>query len=127
MICRSAIHCESGNIMRSPKIGSIPEKQSKQSQSILQNNPTYFLERTLLFSFVIHGVAMLSMVLLLLAGMPGGPHNGAARIAYIASYPWLWRLGRFTWQLTAFSDLLIAFALLRTKWIPRVPAVLTLI
>src|SRR5262245_60116159 len=84
------------------------------------------LERALIFSFVIHGVAMLSMALLLLPGMPGG---GTAadrdRLRYLASHPWLWRLGWIPWGLTALSDLLIAVGLLRTMWIPKVPAAVT--
>src|SRR5215472_12738159 len=86
-----------------------------------------FLERALLFSFVVHGIAMLAMVLLLLPGMPGGPNDSMARMAYVAAHPWLWRLGWFPWQLTALSDVLIALALVATRWIPRLPAVLTLL
>ncbi len=86
-----------------------------------------WLERSLLFCFVIHGVAMLAMAALLLPGVPGGPNGGAARMAYVAAHPWLWRLGWLPWQLTALADLLVALALVRTRWIPRVPAILTLI
>lgn len=75
-----------------------------------------FLERTLLFSFCIHGIAMLTMLFFLLPGLPGGPNGSAARMAYVASAPWLWRLGWFPWQLTALSDLLISLALLRIRW-----------
>jgi hypothetical protein len=59
---------------------------------------------------------MLAMVFFLLAGLPGGPNDGAARMIYVAHTPWLWRLGWFTWQLTALSDLLISLALLRFRW-----------
>lgn len=84
------------------------------------------LERALLFTFVIHGVGMLSMALLLLPGMPGaGTADDHERIRYIASHPWLWRLGWLPWGLTALSDLLIAIGLLRTTWIPKVPAAVT--
>jgi hypothetical protein len=48
------------------------------------------------------------------------------RAHYVAAHPWLWRLGWFPWQLTAFSDLLLGVALLWTPWIPKLPAVLTL-
>src|SRR5436190_17704465 len=86
------------------------------------------LERALLFTFVIHGVAMASMALLLLPGMPGGgTPDDLARIRYVAAHPWLWRLGWFPWQLTALSDLLIGVGLLRARWIPKVPALLTMI
>src|SRR5258708_18423353 len=77
---------------------------------------------------------MLSMALLLLPGMPGGSNDLAARVAYVASNPWLWRLGWLPWHLTALSDLLIAIALLliaiallRTAWIPRIDAILVMI
>jgi len=73
-----------------------------------------------------HGVAMLSMALLLLPGMPGGGVvDDAARIRYISAHPWLWRLGWFPWQLTALSDLLIAAGLFRASKVPRLAAILT--
>jgi hypothetical protein len=83
------------------------------------------LERALLLTFVTHALAMLSMALLLLPGMPGGTTaDQAARIAYVAGHPWLWRLGWLPWQLTALSDLYLAWALLRARFVPRLPAVL---
>jgi hypothetical protein len=85
-----------------------------------------FLERALLFTIVAHFTAMLSMALLLLPGMPGG-NSLDGRIAYLATNPWLWRLGWIPWHLTALSDLLLAIALLRTKWIPRYPALFVLL
>ena len=87
--------------------------------------PTFFLERVLLFSFCIHGVAMLSMLFFLLAGLPGGPHAGAVRMSYVASFPWLWRLGWLPWLLTALSNLLLSLALLRIRW--RLAALLTVL
>jgi hypothetical protein len=82
-----------------------------------------FLEQALLITILAHAVAMLSMALLLLPGMPGGGNlNEAIRVAYIADHPWLWRLGWLPWQITALSDLLLALALLRTTWVPRLPA-----
>ena len=84
------------------------------------------LEQALLLSLACHLLAMVSMALLLLPGMPGGPHaDVAARMAYVADHPWLWRLGWLPWQLTALSDLLLALALLRAPVIPRLPAALT--
>lgn len=78
---------------------------------------TSFLENTLVFSFCIHGIAMLTMLFFLLPGLPGGPHDSVAeRMAYVAGAPWLWRSGWFAWQLTALSDLLISLALLRIRW-----------
>lgn len=94
----------------------------------LSNGPpraARFLEQSLLFTIVAHGAGMLSMALILLPAMPGGPNvSDAARVAWIAAHPWLWRIGWFPWQATALSDLILALALLRTPWIPRLPAVL---
>jgi hypothetical protein len=86
-----------------------------------------WLERALLFAFVAHGLAMLAMALLLLPGVPGGPNGPAARMAYVAAHPWLWRLGWLPWQLTALADLALAVALVATAWVPRPPALLTLL
>jgi hypothetical protein len=82
----------------------------------------------LAFTFLCHGAAMLGMVVFLLPGMPGGGvQDAAARAAYVASHAWRWRLGWLSWQLTALSDLLLGLALVRTRWIPRAPAWLTLV
>src|SRR5215510_1467177 len=88
----------------------------RRQETIFVKGSTYFLERVLLFSFCIHGIAMLSMLFFLLAGLPGGLNGSAARMAYVANFPWLWRLGWFPWQLTALSDLLVSLAFLRTRW-----------
>lgn len=86
-----------------------------------------WLENSLLFTTVIHAVAMLSMALLLMPGMTGGWADDRTRVAYVAEHPWLWRLGWLPWQLTALSDLLVAIGLLKTPWIPRFPAIITLL
>jgi hypothetical protein len=86
-----------------------------------------FLECALAFTFVVHLLGMISMVLLL-PGLPGGSQPLiSARAQYVAQQPWLWRLGWFPWQLTAFSDLLLGLALWRTPWIKKIPAALTLV
>lgn len=86
-----------------------------------------FLEQMLLLEFVIHVVACLSMVLFLLPGMPGGlESHSSGRAAYVAAHPWLWRLGWLPWQITAVMDLLLSLALVRTPWVPRLPALLGL-
>src|SRR5262245_54693410 len=86
------------------------------------------LELALLITILVHVLAMLSMAALLLPGMPGGSHAEAAdRAAYVAAHPWLWRLGWVPWQISALCDLLLALALLRTPWVPRLPAVLVLL
>lgn len=85
------------------------------------------LEWALLFTFVAHGLGMLSLLIFLLPGLPGGSTpSDADRISYIAAHPWLWRLGWLPWQITAVSDILLAIALVRTPWIPRLPAFVTL-
>jgi len=87
--------------------------------------PARLLEAALVFTIVAHAWAMISMAALLLPGMPGGPQtDGAARAAYVAGHPWLWRAGWLAWQVTAASDLLLCIALLRTAWIPKTPAVI---
>ena len=56
------------------------------------------LERALIFSFVVHAVSMLSMAILLLPAMPGAAAaSDLERIRYIASHPFLFRLGWFPW------------------------------
>src|SRR2546430_529476 len=86
-----------------------------------------FLERTILFTFAAHALGMITMALFLLPGMPGGTNALLLeRAAYVASHPWLWRAGWFGWQLTALSDLLLGVALLRTPWIPKLAAMITL-
>jgi len=96
--------------------------------SVVEARSGRWLERTLLAAFILHGLAMLSMAALLLPGTPGGSQGDvAARMAYVAAHPWLWRLGWLPWQLTALGNLLLALALLRTPWIARPLAWLTLL
>ena len=83
------------------------------------------LDRALFATLALHALAMVSMAALLLPGMPGGGIADEVRIQYLAAHPWRWRLGWLPWQLTALSDLVLAAALLRTPWIPRLPAVVT--
>lgn len=85
------------------------------------------LERALLFNFFIHAVAMASMATLLLPAMPGGgTSSDAARVATIALHPTVFRLGWLPWQLCALSDGLLAIAMVRVRWIPKVPSILVL-
>ncbi|HEY3667817.1 MAG TPA: hypothetical protein VGL19_17565, partial [Polyangiaceae bacterium] len=82
-----------------------------------------WLEHALLFNFVIHGVALVGMVLLLLPLMPGGSGGpDAARVAAIAAEPWRFRLGWLPWQLCAVADLWLGLAMVRARWLPRVGA-----
>src|SRR5437764_9461909 len=87
-----------------------------------------FLEQTLLANFVVHGLAMLTMALILMQALPGGPtKDDALRVAFIAEHPWLWRLGWLPWHLCALIDLVMGVGLVATRWIPRLPALLTLL
>lgn len=86
------------------------------------------LEAALLFTIIAHAAAMLTMAVLLIPGIPGGSHAEIAdRAAHVAAHPWLWRLGWLPWQVTAASDVLLSIALLRTPWIPRLPALVAAI
>lgn len=100
---------------------------ARENESTSAPHAVPWLENSLLFTTIIHAVAMLSMALLLMPGMQGGWSGEQARIAYVAEHPWLWRLGWLPWQLTALSDLLVAIALLKTPWVPRLPAIITLL
>ncbi|MGH7131717.1 MAG: hypothetical protein ACREJO_07225 [Phycisphaerales bacterium] len=54
-------------------------------------------------------------------------HQLADRTRFVAEHPWLWRLGWSGWQVTAASDILLGLALVRTRWISRLPAWLALL
>jgi len=86
-----------------------------------------FLERAMLANFAIHGIAMVVMALVLARMLPGGGEpDTARRITMIAESPWIFRLGWLPWQLCAVVDLWFALALLRTRWIPKIPAIFSL-
>jgi Uncharacterized conserved protein (COG2071)/Domain of unknown function (DUF4386) len=87
-----------------------------------------FLEQALLANIVVHAVAIVTMGLILMTALPGGPtKDDAVRVAFIAEHPWLWRLGWLPWHLCALFDLVMGVALVTTRWVPRLPAVLTLL
>lgn len=87
-----------------------------------------FLENAALANFAIHGVAMVVMALVLARMLPGGGEPDLAmRITMIAEHPWRFRFGWFPWQLCAVVDLWFAVALLRTRWIPKGPAIFSLL
>ena len=50
----------------------------------------------------------------------------AHRVSYISQHALAWRIGWLPWQLTAISDLILAIALVRTSWISRTPALVSL-
>ncbi len=90
--------------------------------------PERLLAHALAFTFVCHGLAMLTMLAFLLPGVPGGGvADDALRVRYIAEHPWLWRLGWSGWQITALSDVLLGVALLRAPFVPRAGAIFTLV
>jgi hypothetical protein len=87
-----------------------------------------FLEQVLLVNLCVHALALASMALLLLPGLPGGSvPDLAGRVAYVAGHPWLWRLGWLPWQVTAGVDLLTGVALWYTSWVPRFPVDVVLV
>ncbi|MEO8706202.1 MAG: DUF2071 domain-containing protein [Kofleriaceae bacterium] len=87
-----------------------------------------WLERALIANFVIHGLALLGMAVFLLHALPGGSDaSDAERIATIAEHPWRFRLGWLPWQLCAVIDLGLAIAMVRARWLPRVPAYAVLV
>lgn len=87
-----------------------------------------FLESATLANFAIHGLAMVVMALVLAPMLPGGGEpDTARRIAMIAEHPWRFRFGWFPWQLCAIVDLWFAVALLRARWIPKAPAIFSLL
>lgn len=109
--------------------------QGQEASSAAEEPPSWMkgepprrrLELALLFWLVIHAAAMLATALLILPGAPGGPHDAAARMAYVAANPWLWRLGWLPWQLAALANLLLALTLVSTRQMARHPALLTLL
>ena len=87
-----------------------------------------FLEQVLLANFVIHLVALVTMAAVCMPGVPGATAAApAARIAYVADHAVLWRVGWVPWHLSAAVDLLTGVALVCTRWVPRLPAVFTLL
>lgn len=66
------------------------------------------------------------MGLLLLPAMPGAINADPERIRYIAEHQFLWHLGWLPWHLCALSDIILAIAMLRTKWMPKLPVIATL-
>src|SRR5262245_58179097 len=86
------------------------------------------LEQVLLWNVLIHVAALLSMGAILQSALPGAPRaSHQRRMSLLAAHPWLWRLGWLAWHLAALIDLLTAIALVRTTWVPKLPAVLTLL
>jgi hypothetical protein len=86
------------------------------------------LERALLLNFLVHGLGLVAMGLFLIPMLPGGSApDDATRIATIAAHPWRFRIGWLPWQGCALADLWLAVAMVGTRWLPRVPAVLVLV
>jgi hypothetical protein len=86
------------------------------------------LEWALCANFLIHGLALLAMAALLLPTLPGGSASSdLERVAAIAAHPWRFRIGWLPWQACALADLLLAVAMVRVRWLPRLPAALVLL
>jgi hypothetical protein len=102
-----------------------------RTHAVTKNEPRLaarFLEQVLLVNLGVHVLALAGTALFLLPGLPGGSSaDDAARVAYLAAHPWLWRLGWLPWQLAAFLDLLTGVALWRTPWMPHRPAAVVLV
>jgi hypothetical protein len=87
-----------------------------------------FLEQIMLLNFFIHLIALFTMAFVALPGVPDG--TGATpleRAAYVANHPLAWKLAWLPWHLCALIDVLMGVALVATKWVPKLPAVLTLL
>lgn len=106
---------------------ALTKSPSQPGSQANENNAERFLEAALFWAFVIHFVATVTMGTLLLPALPGAINADAERVAYIAKYPIVWNLGWLPWHLCALSDLVLAVAMVRTKWIPKLPAIITLI
>ncbi|HMY18361.1 MAG TPA: hypothetical protein PKA58_18675, partial [Polyangium sp.] len=101
---------------------------STPGQSSDDTSRDRFLERATLANFAIHGIAMVIMALVLAKMLPGGGEsNTTLRVTMIAEHPWRFRLGWLPWQLCAAIDLWFAAALFRARWIPKVPAILSIL
>ncbi len=70
------------------------------------------LLRALVLFIVTHGVALLTMALVLGRGMDPGAASVADRMAWISTHETEWRLGWLPWQLSAASDVAVCIALL---------------
>ncbi len=93
----------------------------------MKSQAARFLELSLVLTSVVHVIAMFSMALLLMPALPGATTANAARLEYIAGNPGLWHLGWLPWHVCAISDLLLAIALVKTNWVQKLPATITLI
>lgn len=107
---------------------SPPDAPKNQLDAANTSDADRFLEQATLANVVIHALAMVVMALLLARMLPGGGEPLVAkRIGMIAEHPWLFRLGWLPWQLCAVVDVWFAIALVRARWIPKVPAIASLL
>ncbi len=71
---------------------------------------------------------MVVMALVLAPMLPGGGEpDTIKRVTMIAEQTWRFRIGWLPWQLCAAVDLFFAIALVRARWIPKIPAVCSLL
>lgn len=95
--------------------------------AIVTEKASRLIEFSLLFLLWTHLLAMVSMVTCLMPAMPGSFLSYPERVAWIAEHPWQWHLGWIPWHLAALSDLVLAFALLKTSWIPKLSSLFVLV
>lgn len=89
---------------------------------------TRLLAFALFFTFFAHGGAVVLMGLVLAPMLPGGGlADDMTRAGMVAQSPILYRVGWAGWQITAISDVVLGIALLRARFIPRVPAVVAFV
>lgn len=76
-----------------------------------QINRYRVLTKTIVWSIIIHALALLAMALVIGPGLDT-TSTVLARATWVSENPTLWRLGWLPWQLTALSDLAVSAALL---------------
>lgn len=96
-------------------------------ESGLQGKASRPLECALLANFVAHCTMMVGAAFTLPAMPGGGAASDLSRVAWIAENPWLFRLGSAPRHLVATIGVAFAVILLRTRWIPKLPAAAALL
>jgi hypothetical protein len=87
-----------------------------------------FLEQILLLNFFIHLIALFTMAGIAVHGVPEATDaTPMERAGFVANHQIAWQLAWLPWHLCAAIDLLMGIALVTTKWVPKIPAVLTLL
>ena len=93
-----------------------------------KSDGTRLLAFGLFFTLFAHGAAVVLMGLVLAPMLPGGGlADDMTRAAMVAQKPILYRVGWAGWQITALSDVVLGVALLRARFVPRLPAVVAFV